>query len=431
MKRDARVSFPLLIISVLLLGSTPLSAFDWDWGGNLKNTTAYLVSNDSELTQEDELSLWFDGKEYFGSSTLGLTAQASYLFTNERAYLFDIEILRAKGVFPGALGDSSMVETSVGRFLFTDPTGYILSHAADGASLKLLFPRMQVQIDGAYTGLLLNPSSNIRISDADFSEKFDEEGNTFGPKRLLGQAKLSFTDLGALRRWTFYGLAQVDLREDDPAIETINSQYWGTLLSFAFFRNLYYETFLTVGTSQLKTVEESNAVSLLTGFNIRFLKESWLASSFSLHGLAASPDAPVEDLDIGIDIPFDINQVRPINGPTLGMVVDPGLDSLLTAGFDYSMRPFYGNKSGMLSRIEPTVGMDLFYRIYKWNADWMLLDEESDSWFLGTEYSAGVTWRVFSDLSTSLEGAAFVPGAAWSKDEDTDLMVRFELSASF
>jgi len=133
----------IFIIAVCLLFEAVLSvsALNWDWGGELANTSGYLFADEGEATQEDKLSLWIDGEMKHERSTLGFRAQASYLFTEDRAYLLDIDELSFKGSFPAALGTSSMVKTSLGRFGFSDPTGYILVHTADGASLNLLFPR--------------------------------------------------------------------------------------------------------------------------------------------------------------------------------------------------------------------------------------------------------------------------------------------------
>ncbi len=427
--RTVGLSFIFVLFTLLCIGNA--AAFQWDWGGAFDNTTGYVSTGDGDFSQENRLTLWAIGEEQMGRSNLSFAAQGYYLFTDERPYLFDIDALSLTGRFPGLLGSSSVVETSAGRFPFSDPTGYILNHNADGARLNLLFPRIRIRADAAYTGLLLNPSSDIRISSDDFSEKSDEEDNVFGPKRFFTQGQISFIDLGRLNRWVFYGLAQFDMRDQDDANETINSQYWGTLMSFKFGRNFYYDGFLTVGTSQIDAVDESDKLSLLTGFNSRYLREDWLASNFTLYGLLATPDAPVEDMDIGFDMPFGLMKMRPMNKPSLGLVVDPTLDSLIHAGFSYSLRPFLNGGSEMMGRFQPKAGARAYFRVYKWSADWMALDQDTTSWFLGTEYDLGFTWRILSDLSTGLTTAFFVPGSAWSKDDDSRYMLRLEVSASF
>lgn len=424
--------FSLLFFTVFLAFITSgLYAFDYDWGGEITNITGYIFPEKEEFIQENKLSLWASGEQVFDPSSVSFTAQGSYLYTDERSYLIDLDLMRLRGRFPGLIGGKSLFETTAGRYTFSDPTGYLLSHTADGASMRLVFRRVELQADGAYTGLLLNPSSAIRVSDVDFTEKYDEDEHTFGPKRFILQGKLAFTDLGALRRWDFYGLAQYDMRDAEGSEETIDTQFWGTKMGFSIGRNLYHDGFITVGTSQVSSAENTEKLSLLTGFQTRYIREDWLASRLSLEALAASPDAPVEDLDIGFDVPFGLSQVRPLNAPALGKVVEPALDSLLYAGGDYSLRPFINGRSEVLGRLQPSIGARTYFRVYKWNADWMELNEDSNSWFLGTEYSAAVAWRIFSDLSAGLEGAMFVPGTAWSKEADMEYLVRFQLSASF
>ncbi|MDZ7793085.1 MAG: hypothetical protein U5P10_05155 [Spirochaetia bacterium] len=428
-----RLGFISITAVCLLLGAAvSVTAFDWDWGGELANTTGYLFADEGEVTQEDRLSLWLDGEMKRGVSTLGFRGQASYLFTEDRAYLLDIDELRFRGSFPAALGSSSMLQASLGRFGFSDPTGYILMHTADGAGLNLLFPRVHFKIDAAYTGLLLNPTSDIRLSAIDLSEQSDEENNTFGPKRFFTQGQVSFIDVGKrLQNWVLFGLAQFDLRDPESGEETIDSQYWGTLLSYKLGRYLYHDGFLVVGTSQISSVEDTKKLSLLTGFTSRYLRKDWLDSKIAFYGLVATPDAPVEDIDIGFDMPFGLSKFRPVNKPTLGLVVDPTLDSLMYTGLSYSLRPFLDGTSPVMRRLRPSVGGRAYFRIYEWNADWMDLAGETDSWFVGTEYDAGFTWDILSDLSAGLTGAVFVPGSAWVKDAGSDYMLRFELSARF
>lgn len=415
---------------------SPLAAFDW--GGAVTNISGYTSGNNGEFSQSDKVTLWFSEESDLSAGNLSFAAQGSYLFTNERPYLFDLEVLRGSASRAGLLGPSSLVDISLGRFTFADPTGYILYHTADGASLKLHFSRLKIEVDGAYTGLLLNPASDIRISDLDFSEQSDEEGNFFGPRRFLGQGNIRFSGSGLIREWQLFGLAQFDLREEDSAGEVIDSQYWGTLLSFQLGRNLYHDAFLTLGTAQFTGASDSTALSLLTGFTWRFLKEEWLGSRLSVSGLIATPDIPTADLE-ELGLGFNIGKFRPLNSPALGLVVDPTLDALLYAGADYSLRPFINGASAVMSRIQPSVGARAYFRpvvtmnsqTFKWAGEWAVLDAASDSWFLGTEYNAGIAWRIYSDFSAGLTAALFMPGEAWSKDAEPEYMVRLELAASF
>jgi hypothetical protein len=433
MKRVYIVSISLVLALFFL---APLAAFDW--GGAVTNISGYASGNDGEFSQSDKVSLWFSEESELSAGSLSFAAQGSYLFTDDRPYLFDLDVLKGSATFAGLLGSASLVDISLGRFTFADPTGYILYHTADGASLKVHFSRLKIEIDGAYTGLLFNPSSDIRISDLDFSEQSDEENNYFGPQRLLSQGKISFSGSGLIQNWQLFGLAQFDLREDDAVGEVVNSQYWGSLLSFRLGQNLYHDAFLTLGTAQFTGASDSTALSLLTGFSWRFLKEEWLGSRLSVSGLIATPDIPTAALD-AIGLGFNIGKFRPLNSPSLGMVVDPTLDALLYAGADYSLRPFMNGASGVLSRIQPSIGARAYFRpvvtldsqTYKWAGEWADQDAASDSWFLGTEYNAGVAWRIFSDFSTGLTAGVFMPGEAWSKAAEPEYMVRFELSASF
>ena len=56
------------------------------------------------------------------------------------------------------------MELKAGRLEFNDATRLILDQALDGVQVSLQFSGFQMRLAGAYSGLILNPSSNIRIS---------------------------------------------------------------------------------------------------------------------------------------------------------------------------------------------------------------------------------------------------------------------------
>lgn len=419
----------LLAIALLAIAATSVSGFDYDYGGSLDNTTVLGFSemyDDTEVDQSIRLGAWFFGVEQFETgSTLEVTATGSYTATEDRPYIFDVDLLRAQGIFPEAIGSRSLLQATLGRTGFSDPTGLILNHVADGALVNLTYPRVRLRIGGAYTGLLISPSSSIRISDTDyFEESTDDE--FFGPKRAIG---LFDAGIGGL---TLFGLVQQDLRDEEDG-DTIDTQYLGIDGTVRLGSSGYWDSFVIASSGQSTVGSADNefyAFALGTGF--RFFVEQWRFSRMSLRGLYASPFLPVEDV-----IGFNINEFKPINEPTLGLAFSPRLSNLILTELSYSLRPFAGpTRHPTLDDLETKIVGRGFFRGYTGDSDYIAdFDPESDALFMGTELELGVAARVFTDLGLGLRTAVFVPATgslgAFSEERKTEWAVRFDLSTGF
>ncbi len=420
----------LLTIALLVVSVASVTAFDYDYGGSLDNTTVLGFSemyDETEVDQNIRLGAWFFGVERFETgSTLEVTATGSYSATEDRPYVFDVDLLRARGIFPGALGSSSLLQATVGRTGFSDPTGLILNHVADGAVVNLTYPRVRLRLGGAYTGLLISPSSSIRISDTDyFEESTDDE--FFGPKRAIGLFDASFGGL------TLFGLAQQDLRDEDDG-DTIDTRYLGINGTVRLGQSGYWDGFLVASSGQSTVGSADNefyAFALGTGF--RFFIEEWRFSQASIRGLYASPFLPVEDV-----VGFNINEFKPINEPTLGLAFSPRLSNLLLTELAYSLRPFADpeRRHPTLDDFEAKIVGRGFFRGYIGDSNYIAdFNPESDSLFMGTEVELGVAARVFTDLGLGLRTAVFVPATgssgAFSENRKTEWAVRLDLSAGF
>jgi hypothetical protein len=430
-RRPAGTGAIIALAALLLLLAAPsVVSFDWDYGGSLDNTTVLGFSemyDDTEVDQSFRLGAWFFGLEQFDSgSTLEVTATGSYTATEDRPYVFDVDLLRARGIFPEAIGSRSLLQATLGRTGFSDPTGLILNHVADGALVNLTYPRVRLRLGGAYTGLLISPSSSIRISDTDyFEESTDDE--FFGPKRAIG---LFEAGVGGL---TLFGLAQQDLRNEDDG-DTIDTQYLGINGNVRLGSSGYWDSFLVASSGQSTVGSADNefyAFALGTGF--RFFIEEWRFSRASIRGLYASPFLPVEDV-----IGFNINEFKPINEPTLGLAFSPRLSNLILTELSYSLRPFAGpgRRHPSLDDLETKIVGRGFFRGYIGDSDYIAdFDPESDALFMGTEVELGVAARVFTDLGLGLRTAVFVPATgsigAFSEERKTEWAVRFDLSTGF
>ncbi len=427
----------LLIFSALFFPAFVLS-FEYDYGGTFLNSTDFVsdeTSSDTEIEQLNRLALLFEAyNESESGNETTFTAQGSYEYTDERAYLFNIDMLSIRGTFPGAVGSDSVFEAEGGRIYFSDPTEIVLSHTADGISFKFLYPGIRYFVEAGYTGLLLNPSSDIRMTSLDMSEESLETDDTFfGPAKAFLQSTITVPELWWLDSMSFFGLAVFDLRDESEG-PVMHTQYLGFNSSRSYGKNMYQNLFFILQHASLKVpdIDDRNAIGLIFGLKLNYLKESFFGSNWQFKLIGAPPDVSIDDL---IDVPFGVLGFVPMSKPDLANSVSPTLSGLGLLELKYSFRPFINSSSETASAIQPYTAARGFFRTYSVSVDWIDTDTESDGLYIGTEIEAGLVWRIFSDLGLELNGAYFLPatggfGAA-SDNMESIFAFRTSLSVSF
>ncbi|MGA2380131.1 MAG: hypothetical protein ABSG85_12585 [Spirochaetia bacterium] len=423
----------VLILAGLALVASGAFALDADYGLTLDSST-FLSSGVIDTTYESEYkaAVWgelFQATDKGGS--LDLTAQGSYRYTAARPYIVDLDLLRFTGLFSEAMGAGTAVELKAGRFNFSDATKLILDQTLDGVQVSLLFSGFQVRLAGAYSGFILNPSSNVRISADDYLE-VNDNSVFFGPKRLITQAFIG-SDGFALQ-----ALAQFDLRGDTGG-EIVNTQYLGIAGVPRLIPNLYLDYHLTASYGQSTVGDKTtNLISALAGLGFRFYAEELAASRAHVQVTYATGFTPVVLLLNN----FSFDDFRPISQPTIGLAFSPRLANLLYLDVGYSFRPFVNNPSPSLSNIEPLVGARIFFRdpvpllVSGTPADILVndLNPNSTELYLGTEIDAGVMARIFSDLGMSIQGGVFLPStgdsAAFTSNRGIGFVLKIDVSAA-
>lgn len=424
-----------LILTAALLALAVCGAFaiDTNYGATLDTST--LASSgvvDTTYYSQYKAAAWgelFQREDKGGS--LDLIGQASYRYTALRPYIVDLDLLRFTGLFPQALGAGTAIELKVGRFNFNDATRLILDQTLDGAQVSFQFTGFQIRLAGAYSGLILNPSSNVRISADDWSDANDNSV-FFGPKRLIGQAFIG-SDGFAVQ-----ALAQFDMR-GTGAQELINTQYLGIAGVPRLSPNLYLDYHLTGSYGQSTMANSTtNIVSALAGLGLRFYDEQLADSRAYAKVTYATGFTPVVLLTNN----FSVDNFRPISQPTIGLAFSPQLANLLYLDLGYSLRPFSGNPSTSLSNIEPLVGARVYFRdpvpllITGVPADILVndLNPSSTALYLGTEITAGINARLLSDLGLSVLGGIFIPStggsAAFTSDRGIGYVLKIDVSAA-
>jgi hypothetical protein len=419
----------VLIVAALVLMGGSVFAMEGDFGLTLDTST--LVSSgvvDVSGESQYRAAAWgqlFQATDKGGS--LDLTGQLSYRYTASRPYIVDLDLLRFTGLFSAAMGEGTAIELKAGRFAFSDVTKLILDQTMDGLQVTMLFSGFQVRLAGAYTGLLLNPSSNVRISADDWVEVTDNSV-FFGPKRVVAQAMIGSEGFAQ------QALAQFDLRGNTGS-EIINTQYLGIAGTPRLSPNFYLDYNLTASYGQSTTGSKTtNIISLLGGLGVQFYAEELAASRAHARVTYATGFTPL----VLLVQDFSVDNFRPISQPTLGLAFSPRLENLLYLDVGYSFRPFFKSSSDILSNIQPLVGARVFFRdpvpfLATGSAANILVNGNPNSTelYLGTEIEAGIVARIFSDLGLSVKGGVFVPNnAAFTSNRGIGFVLKIEASAA-
>ena len=424
--------FMTTVLLVCLLLATPvvqLSAVDGDWGVTLDTEGTARVTNDDwddpDTTLAFTAALW--GRLFLsdpatpGSNSYELAAQGSYTWTDDRPYLFDVDQLRLTGRYPGLLGSQSLLEASAGRFRFADPTARVMSHTADGARLRLRFPSYNIRLDAAYTGLQLNPNSDIRMTFADLVDE-DDDDEFFGPARVVGIAELAFPGLIGQHSLQLGVTGQYDLRDTKDTETTFNSGYYTVALSGPLVSDIYYNTSATLMQAEEENGDSEDFLGLLAIARLRYFRESFLFSRATLAGIYAS----------GEQGPFD--PFRSISRQSMGTVFSRPLSDLIYGELGYSLRPFSGSDARSSSSLAGGIQTGLTLRSFFAATD-PGLDGTDGRWY-GNELTLSISSRPFADLGIGLTAGVFLPVTdedlgVLGKDSDPQYFGKLELSAAF
>ncbi|HPS44255.1 MAG TPA: hypothetical protein PK542_07185 [Treponemataceae bacterium] len=423
---------PAFIAILFILPINAIHAVDLDAGINLHNATAIEKTEsggDAELDQLDSAALWFDASSASPEGrVLALSVQGSYEYADDRAYLFNVDHLKASAWMPGAIGNDGVLELDAGRFLFADPSAFIVNHVADGVKFRMLKPGMSFELSGAYTGLILNPKSDIRMTGTDRADENDEGNIFFGPRRAFAGATLSFPNAGHYENVSVYAYGQFDLREGDDDIE-IDTQYLGISTTKLHGSNLYGDFFLNAEFGQIRNpVEDTrNIAGFLLGMGLRWYREDLKSSRLAFRVLAAPPDYATDMIE-GVKVASA--GYLPVSETDLAVCVTPELSALGMVEVRYSLLPFADSGNAMAARFCPELSARGFFRTWTVGVDWIETDPESDSFYLGTELEANLAWRVLSDFGVGLDGAIFLPGGAAVSSMDTLWSCGIDVSVS-
>ena len=377
----------LWTVLLLLLPAVTLSAFDWGVVLDNNSTLTFTEGEDADNDQRNKVSLW--GEHFWADA-----ADTQYTLTFNGYFLYDYtsepedeiiavnpDLIRLKVKKAGLFDDKAVLDASIGRFRFSDPSALVLSHTADGASAQIDYGSVIVKAAAGYTGLQLKPEASVNMSAADAADDADDDVY-FAPKRIFEQAEIVLPALIERQRFTLSGLLQQDLRDEGDKLDSLHIV---GAANGELTKGLYYNATGAVA---------MNLSDDLSGFmaagSLYYFSEELYYSRVSGGVLYADEDF------------FSVSP------PTLGLVYAPAIADLTRISFDYSLRPWGDRVTPGLANLQFAAGGKIF----------MPAGE-----YAGTELEGGVKIKPTSDFGASVKGGVYLPDGG-----DTAGLLRLEFS---
>jgi hypothetical protein len=403
---------------------------------NATAPTYSASSQDWSFEQKDILALWLDAEL---NPRLSLTVQGSYTFTQDRPYLFDVDILKLQGRYP--LRNSSVLEFSLGRFQGADFTALLFNDNLDGVQVSWHPARANLSLTVGFLGLELQPVSTVSMSWADRRAELSND-IALAPPRMLEMLQVELPELFGRQTMTTALIAQQDLRKEGILSEgpsgefsnmggRLSTEYLGVALRGPLTEALYYDLFGYLGTGRMLSYSAIDVayryewiLSGLVGGGVRYFREQWLSSNFELRLLLATGDKDFADSFIEGNRNGLATVFQAISQPELTLLFSPRLGNLVMAEASYSLKPVASLQTILkgIFFLRPTLGPISDPSV----------DPASSSRYIGTEIDLTARWRLFSDLGLAFTAGAFLPGGAFRTDlREPDFGGRIELSFSY
>ena len=434
----------VLIVALLILSSTRLYSQDpaiGDWGVTIdvlrSLRAAEHVAQDAR-TSALSAALWGRRIIPIGTeSRLDFAIQGSYNWSSGQVFA-NLDLARMDGLHPFVLGESSVLRTRSGRFRVADPSTFVINAPVDGLSVRLEYPAVRMELTGAYTGLQLNPVSNVRMTQADLLEENDDSA-TFAPPRAVGIVAIEFPELFARQTVSAAVIGQYDLRDAANSQETLSSGYAVFGIRGPLFGGLYHDVFGIATQGMWEQGGQSESYfGYLGSARLRLFLPDFFASRVSLQAVYSSQD------DGDDSVAFE-NRYRPISRNRVGTAVSVALENLLYGELSYSLRPFVRSDSLQAQRVQ----VQLAGRTYFTTSDRpAALDPRTEGGstypgfeadptgrHIGTEGVVRLNARPFSDLGLGATVGLFVPTVGdpgvFTNDRGIQFLSRLELSTRF
>ena len=454
----------LTVVAALAVLVAP-GALSFDYGLDITTTTRVssdlAEDSDSEFFNRDIASAWTEVP--LGQRHL-FQVRGGYAFSTDLPVELRLDRLSVRGNYQPTA--STRFVTRAGRISLRDPSGLVLAHPVDGASLRMQYPRATARLGIGYTGLLFGPASSILVSVADAAVPVDEPFSLATP-RVIGTAAVTLTDLIPRQEITLAGTFQEDLRpvvRDDrlrtPLVEAgmttfdanaggpVDTQYLSLGVRGGLTQSLFYQFWGTYNAGSMLSyvtdeatgtgVYESTAVSAFaTSLGLTYFRPQLLSLRIQGRFTFTSGDSDHSTYFEGFDgDPKEAASTlyQPITETANSLIFSPRLGNVMFGEIHFGMRPFEDSRRRYLRNLQVTTGGYVFLRSSEGAVSATGVTPGTSKNYLGSEVDMGVTYRPFSDLGIGLSAGLFFPNAGDSSpmaETAQSPQFRARLSTSF
>ena len=416
-----------LALTLFLL---PAYTVDYDWGGQLENTTqaSGLLEevDDSDITQSDKVTLWVKAEI---SPDMKFYANGGYQYKytdEEHEYLPLLSAFYLSG--SSDIRDKNL-DYTLGRFRFADSKGKILNSLADGVKLSFPVGPVPLKLGVGYTGLVFIDSSDIELTAADAYESSDDDA-LWAPPRLVQFVSGRYNDLPGGAGLFFSLVAQEDFRTEDfiedyvPGTGQYHTQYGLIGLDGRITPELFFSVSGTLQTGQYIIPDPSESVYQIGGMvmtSLEYYANCKYTPVISVEAVYASGDTWGKMFSADEDTFYSF---IPISTSSKGLVYGAKLTNLIYGDLGISVKP-HDTVQVALSAITFLRGVDGPV------SDSSLTEESGGDAYLGEEVDLTINWRPFSDLGMSLSSGVFFPNSSLYDIDDPQYKVSGFLSFSF
>ncbi|TVQ40744.1 MAG: hypothetical protein EA384_01995 [Spirochaetaceae bacterium] len=431
-----------------------LSLPAFDWGGS----TSFFgyVEKESSYNRliEGQLGLWLS---FPISDSYSLLSQGSFRASDDPLIVADLDLLYVEGL--SAFGERAAVGVQAGRLVLSEFSGLVLEHRGDGAVLSLSTRHALARVGAVYTGLLLKPNSTLVMSKLDEIDDRDDEVR-LAPRRLLALGEFQFIEPMPRTDVALAVIIQQDLRGSSDLIKEgeteldesrgglVDTRYALLGISGALGRRSFYD--ITGGVQSGRVLSYRQDPDSATGSSYAYADtRAFIGSAgfehyssgpragrLALSSLYSSGDADARSLRGG-NRSAENNQFQPVATRPIGLVAAAQPGNLMTAGIEYSLRPFTIEAASSLSELQTSVsGLLLMRALDSGPVDMPGVDVDRGGRYLGTELGASIVYRPFYDLGIALAGGVLLPnnsssGPIVDDRQDPRFKVQAEVSLSF
>ncbi|MDZ7794102.1 MAG: hypothetical protein U5P10_10555 [Spirochaetia bacterium] len=402
-----------------------------DWGGFLQSTSRAAIQPEYEFDQAVQTGLWLSTDF---SDNFGLYARGSYIYNEDRPYFADIENLYARGSsLLGSEGEEYLVRYSLGRFRFSEFTGYVLNHNLDGFRLNFELPALSFEASAGYTGLTFVPSSSILVTQSDFDlqENVADHGYELSSPKLIETLKMTIPAVAFEQELILNVVLQQDLQPEENFTNTddrIHSEHIGFGLRGGLAPSLYQNLFLYLNRGHGKY---ATAASLFGG-GLSYYNQDFLFTRVRVRGLYSSGDNDYNFFYGGYGGErISSHFITLSSSPQFGIVFSPQIGNMSLGEISFSMRPFSKTNSRILEKFQTTLAAITFFRNTGGVISEAGIDLTSDKSYLGSEIDLSLQFRPLSDVGITLSGGLFFPNEKVFMEAYDNMKSVARLDASF